>query len=139
MKRLVIILSIIAMLGMVLPSLPTLAQPVQVPHENPVTATGSLNTVALLLSYSKIIDLATSRQYQDAQDALNELRHTDVPDELWYIIDRYSSLCQQLFTTLDNLESLLGEASSLLYRPANLHHREHCHGHAGVKTGGYRS
>ena len=114
MKRLVIAVSILIMLGMISPGLPTLAQPVQVPHENPATAAGSLDMAALLLSYSQIINLATSHQYLNAQDVLNELRRADFPDELRYIIDRYSNLCQKLFTTLDNLESLLDEASTLL-------------------------
>jgi hypothetical protein len=114
MKRLVITLFILAVLGMISPSLPTLAQPSQVSHEDPTTATGSLDKVALLLSYSKIIDLAAGRQYRDAQDVLDELRHADIPDELRYIIDRYRDICQQLFTTMDNLESLLDEASTLL-------------------------
>jgi len=114
MKKLVIILSIIAILGMIAPGLPTLAQPSQVPHENPDVATDSLDTATLLLSYSKIINIATSRKYQSAQDVLNELERADFPNELRYIIDRYSNLCQQLFTTLDNLESLLDEASVLL-------------------------
>jgi len=116
MKKLVIILSIMAILGVFFPFFPILAQPVHVPHENPATATGSLNKAALLLSYNKIINLATSRQYQDARDVLNELRQADIPDELRYITDRYSTLCQQLVTTLDNQESLLDEASSLLSR-----------------------
>jgi len=116
MKRLVIILSIIAILGVFFPFFSILAQPIQVPHENPATATGSLNKASLLLSYNKIFNLATSRQYQDAQDVLNELRRADVPDELRYIIDRYNNLDQQLFTTLDNLDSLLDEASTLLSR-----------------------
>lgn len=114
MKRLVIILSIIAALEIISPGLPTLAQPVRIPHENPATATGSLDKVTLLLSYSKIINLATSQQYHDAQDFLTELRHADIPDELSYIADRYSHLCQQLFTTLDDLDSLLDETSTLL-------------------------
>ena len=116
MKRLVIILSIIAILGVFFPFFSILAQPTQVPHENPATATGSLNKAVLLLSYNKIFNLAASRQYQDARDVLNELRQADIPDELQYIIDRYSNLCQQLVTTLDNQESLLDEASSLLSR-----------------------
>ena len=73
MKKLVIILSIIAILGMIAPGLPTLAQPTQVPHENPTVATGSLDTATILLSYSKIINIATKRQYQSAQDVLDEL------------------------------------------------------------------
>ena len=114
MKRLVITLFALAVLGLIAPGLPTLAQPTQVPHENPDTATGSLDSITLLLSYSKIINLATSRQYQSAQSLLQEMEHADIPDELRYIIDRYSNLCQQIFTNLDNLESILDEASTLL-------------------------
>jgi archaellum component FlaC len=116
MKRLVITLSVLAVLVMISPSLPTLAQPTQVPHENPTIVTGSLDKAGLLLSYSKIIKLAADRRYQNAQDVLNELGHADIPDELRYITDRYRDICQQLFTTLDNLESLLDEASTLLAR-----------------------
>lgn len=116
MKRLVIIPAIIAILGVFFPFFSILAQPIHVPHENPTLATDSLDKVALLLSYSQIFNLATSRQYSDARDLLNELRHADIPDELRYLIDRYSHLCQQLFTTLDNLESLLDEASTLISR-----------------------
>ncbi len=114
MKRLVITLCTLAVLGMISPSLPTLAQPSQVPHEDPTTATGSLDKASLLLSYSRIINLAAGRQHRDAQDVLSELRHVDIPDELRYTIDRYSNLCQQLSTTTNNLESLLDEASTLL-------------------------
>jgi hypothetical protein len=113
-KRLVITLTIIVILGIISPGLPTIAQPIRTPHENPATATDSLDKMALLLSYSEIINLATSRHYQDALDFLNELRHAYIPEELRYIIDRYNDLCQQLFTTLDDLESLLDETSTLL-------------------------
>ncbi len=116
MKKLIITLSILVMLGVIYPSLPTSAQPVRVPHENPDTATGLLDKAGLLLSYGQIINLATDRQYQNAQDLLNELEHADIPDEIQYIINRYSNLLQRLFTTLDNLEALLDEASDLLAR-----------------------
>jgi len=116
MKRLIIALSIIAMLGVILSGLPILAQPTLVPHENPDTATGLLDKAGLLLSYSQIINLANDRQYRNAQDILDELEHVDIPDEIQYIINQYSNLCQQLFTTLDNLEALLDKASDLLAR-----------------------
>ena len=116
MKRLIIALSIIAMLGVISPGLPILAQPKHLPHENPDTATGLLDKAGLLLSYSQIINLANDRQYRNAQDILDELEHVDIPDDFRYIINQYSNLCQRLFATLDNLESLLNEASDLLAR-----------------------
>lgn len=114
MKILIIALSIIAMLGVIFPSLPILAQPILVPHENPDTATSLLDEAGLLLSYSQIINIATKSQYQSAQDILDEFEHVNIPDEIRYIIIQYGYLLQQLFTTLDKLESLLDKASGLL-------------------------
>lgn len=116
MKRLVITLSIIAILGMFSPGFSILAQPTQVPHQNPTTAKGALDTAALLLSYGNVFNLATTRQYKDAQDILSALKQADLPDELRYIIDRYSTLSQQWLTMLNNLDFLLDEASTLLSR-----------------------
>jgi len=114
MKKLIITLSIIAMLGVIFPGLPILAQPGQLPHENPDTTTDSLDVAGLLLSYSDIINLAIDSQYRSAQDILSELESADLPDEIRYIIDQYSYLFEQLFTSLDNIESLLDKASDLL-------------------------
>ena len=114
MKRLIITLLIITMLGVIFPGLPTIAQPHQLPHENPETTTSSLDEVGLLLSYSDIIDLATDSQYRDAQDILSELEHADIPDEIRYIITQYSNLFQSLFGTLDDIEAILDQASESL-------------------------
>ncbi len=114
MKRYIIALCIIAVLGVIYPGLPTLAQPIRVPHENPDTATGLLDEIGFLLSYSQVIKLATNSQYQDAQDILNELEHVDIPDDVRYITNQYNALWQRLFSTMDSLEALLAEASDLL-------------------------
>lgn len=113
MKRLAIALSIIAALGMFLTGLPTLARPILIPHENPATAKSSLDAAALLLSYRSIFDLAAVRQYQDAQDMLQEMDRADIPEELRYVIDRYNDLSIQLFDTMNNLEFLLDQSSEL--------------------------
>lgn len=102
------------MLGVIFPGLPIIAQPDRLPHENPETATSSLDEAGLLLSYSDIIDLATSSQYRDAQDILSELEHADIPDEIRYVINQYSDLFQNLFTTLDEIEVMLDQASESL-------------------------
>ena len=114
MKRLVIILLIFVVMGIALPNLTAFAQPSKTPHENPTTATGSLDKISLLINYSRIILIASNRQYTDALEALEELREIDVPDEFRVIIDRFNDLCQQLFTTLDSLDVLLDEALSLI-------------------------
>ena len=114
MKRFAIALSIIVLLAMLSPCFSILAQPTHTPHQNPVTAKDSPVSVSLLLFYGNALDLAAIRQYQDAKSLLDELEYANIPDELRYIIDRFNSLSRQLFTTLDNLELLLDEASTLL-------------------------
>ena len=114
MKRFAIALSIIVLLAMLSPCFSILAQPTHTPHQNPVTAKDSPVSVSLLLFYGNALDLAAIGQYQDAKSLLDELEYADIPDELRYIIDRFNSLSRQLFTTLDNLELLLDEASTLL-------------------------
>jgi len=116
MKRLVIILSILAVLAIVLPGLPALAQHTHLPHEKPDTAVRVLDKVGLLLSYVHINNLASKSQFQSARDALTEMSNANIPASIRHIIDQYNSLYQKLFTTLDNLESLLNEASVLLSR-----------------------
>jgi len=105
MKRLAIALSIIAALGMLFTGMPTLARPILIPHENPATARSSLDAAALLLSYRSIFDLAAIRQYQDAQDMLQEMDRADIPEELQYVIDRYNDLSTQMFNTMNNDQS----------------------------------
>jgi len=114
MKRLAIALSIILLLAMLSSGFSILAQPAHIPHEDPAAAKGSPEPASLLLFYGNVFDLAAISQYQDAQTLLNELEYANIPDELRYLIDRYNSLSQRLFTTLDNLELLLDEASTLL-------------------------
>jgi|GEM_PF-895183 len=115
-KRLAIVLSILILMGIIFPSFTAFAQPTKTPHENPATATGSLNKISLLLNYGKIIFLASNRQYSDALAALEELRKIDIPEEFRNIIDRYNDLCQQLFITLDSLDIILDETASLIER-----------------------
>ena len=116
MKRFIIVFSIIILLAIFVPGFSILAQPANVPHENPATARSSPDLTTLLLSYSQVINLATARQYQNAQDMLAELRQVNIPDDLRYIIDRYSMLYRQLFASLGDLESTLDEAAALISR-----------------------
>ena len=113
MKRLVIAISIVALLGMFSPCFSILAQPIQVPHENPATAQSSLDKVALLLSYSKLSNFITIREYRDVQHLLNDIRRANIPSELRYITDWQNDLLQQLLTNLNNTEFLLNAASAL--------------------------
>ena len=106
----------ILLLVVLSPCFSILAQPTRTPHENPATAEASLNPVSLLRFYGNVFDLAAASQYQDAQSRLNELEYANIPDRLRYLIDRYSTLCRQLFTALDELEPLFTEVETLLAR-----------------------
>ena len=113
MKRFIIALIIIVVAAMIFPYLSVLAQPTHTPHQNPVTAADSSDMISLLLFYNSAFDLATLRQYRDAQNILAELEHANIPDELRYLTDRYHDLCQQLFAAMNNLEFLLDKTSAL--------------------------
>jgi len=114
MKRLAIILSIIILTVILSPCIHIFAQPTHTPHENPLTAEDTTDSASLLRFYGNVFELATLSQYQDAQSMLNELEYANIPDEIKYLIDRYNTISGELFTTLENLESLLGEISTLL-------------------------
>jgi len=114
MRRLTIACLVIILLVAISLQLPTLAQPIQLPHENPATAHASFDTAALLLVYSSSLTLAAASQYDDAMKAVSLLENVRIPDELRYLTDRYNALFQQFFTTLDNLEATLDEATGLL-------------------------
>ena len=116
MKRLAIGLSILILLAMLSPCFSILAQPSHTPHQKPATAKSSLDPVSLLRFYGSVSELIATRRYQDAQTMLNRIKYANIPDELRYIINLYSSLSQQLVTTLNNLEYLLDETSTLFAR-----------------------
>jgi len=113
MKRLAISLLTIAFLTIFAPAFSILAQSTHTPHENPATAQSSPDSAALMLSYSKTFELASFRQYQDATSLLKELEHVNIPTEIKYVINRYNTLATQLITSLNNIESLLDQASTL--------------------------
>jgi hypothetical protein len=116
MKKLVIILLVLAVLVIVNTGLPVLAQPTHLSHENPDTVVNLLDKAGLMLSYVHINNLASTSQFQSAQDKLKELYNTDIPPDIRYIMSQYNVIYQKLFTTQNNLESLLNEASALLDR-----------------------
>jgi archaellum component FlaC len=116
MKKLIAALSVLCFLLISAPCLTAFAQPLRLPHENPDYITDTLDTIGILLSYARINNLASQSQFQTAQDFLTALNNTDLPSDIQYIISQYNTLYQQLFTTLNNVESLLNQASDLLNR-----------------------
>ncbi len=114
MRRLTIALSILVLLSLLLLGLSTIASPNRIPHEDPATAMNSPDPALLLLFYGDVFDLASISKYKDAQSLLEDIKHANIADELQYIIDRYNSLSDELFSNLDTAEALLDKASTLL-------------------------
>ena len=114
MRIFTIVLSIIVLLLLLLLGLSTLASPKRIPHEDPATSVNSPDPVLLLLFYGDVFDLASISKYKDAQSLLEDIKHANIAEELQYIIDRYNSLSDELFSDLDTAETLLDDASALL-------------------------
>ncbi len=114
MKRAIVILLATALLGILSPALPILAQPHKIPHENPETARETRIEDDLLLTFSDVIDLAAESQYSGARERLEELRRVSIPPDIDYLIDQYGDLYQRVLVGLDDLEGQLNEISSLL-------------------------
>jgi len=100
MKKLVITSLVIMLLAVLTPCLATLAQPAHIPHQNPATARGSPDLVSILHFYGNVYDLIATSDYQEAQSMLGELEHASIPDELRDSVNSYSSLSEQLTTTM---------------------------------------
>jgi len=114
MKKLAIILFTIILVVILSPCLSVIAQPSHTPHEDPATAEDHHDVTSLLLFYDNMLDMVTAEQYQDARSMLNEVDYANIPEEIQDIISHYNIAPRVLFATLDNLGSLLDEASILM-------------------------
>ncbi len=113
MKKLAVVLSIAVLLAVLSSCFSSLAQPSHVPHQNPATVSESVDSALLLRLYNEIFGLTATRQYQDAQSLLTELEQAKMPDRIHDIITSYNRLSSQLFATINSLEALLDETSTL--------------------------
>jgi len=114
MKRLFTALLLAILLLSSLSGIPGLAEPKDIPHEDPATAGERQNPVLLLTFLGDILDLTSQSRYQDALELLDATRFANVADDIRYVIDRYSELSQRLVNLLDDLEKLLDETDYLL-------------------------
>lgn len=114
MKVVTIVLSVVIFAGVIVPCLSLVAQPVHSPHENPATAEYSRDPVWLLLFHSNVLNLVARGQYQNARVLLGELEYASIPDDLRYISNRYRDISAEFLTTLNTLDTLLGEVTDLL-------------------------
>jgi len=114
MKGLTIAASIMLLMAVLSLGFSVLAQPGHIPHENPLTAgTPPDDPVSLLRFYIDFFDQINTRQYQDAQRTLEETSQANIHPQLRDTIDSLNRQANQLGTTLNNMESLLHDASCL--------------------------
>ncbi|MBI4266911.1 MAG: hypothetical protein HY668_00905 [Chloroflexi bacterium] len=114
MKKLLVVISIIALGGVFLPGLVTLAQPLRTPHQNPAAAKESLDELTLMLYYTNVLGMAAAGQYEDARSLLDNLKLARIPGEMRFIIERYNAVSGQLFRQLDTGGASLDKALAML-------------------------
>ena len=114
MKKLTIASAIILLLTGFSLSISALAQPAQIPHENPLTATSYSNDSAAMLAFHiSVLNQINNREYLNVQSVLENTKRANIPPQLRSIINTLNRLSSQLATTLNQLEALLYEASTL--------------------------
>ncbi|MGE5555601.1 MAG: hypothetical protein ACM3UY_04965 [Methanocella sp.] len=114
MKGLGVFLIFLLLASVLMPVLSVTAQPAKVPHEDPEAVGSALDSFSFLSQYAEIFALVASRQYSNASELSEQLKHITVPENLRYVIDRYNDLTRQLITVLGDLDSTLNTAESLL-------------------------
>jgi len=114
MKNLAIASAIILLLTGFSLSISALAQPAQIPHENPLTATSYSNdSTAMLIFHISVLNQINNREYLNVQSVLENAKRANIHPQLRSIVNTFNRLSSQLATTLNQLESLLHEASTL--------------------------
>jgi DNA repair exonuclease SbcCD ATPase subunit len=99
---------------MLLPCTAVHAEPAFTPHEDPSSAQSVLDAYSFLSQYVDVLTLMANRQYDNASKLAEQLSQITVPEDLSYIINRYNNITQQLINVLNDLQSTLDRASSLL-------------------------
>ena len=84
------------------------------PHEDPNQVESSIDSLSFLTQYVDIFSLMSSANYENASQLSEQMSRITVPSDLSYIISKYNDLTQQLIVQLNDLETTLNNASSLL-------------------------
>ena len=116
MKKFILTLITIGLITSILPSSIAVADSEKITHEDPKKVTDFLDGTSLLVNYSRIILLASIRDYDSAISFLDEFGEIEIPEEFRYVINRYNELCRQLFFILDDLDTLLAETADMIAR-----------------------
>jgi len=114
MKGLAAILVFVMLAGAFSPCILASAQVSMVPHEDPNAAQSTLDSLSFLTQYAGIFALMSAGHYDNASQLSKQLSSMTVPSDLSYVINKYNDLTQQLITQLNDLDTTLNNASSLL-------------------------
>ncbi len=114
MKRIAIFLLFLMLASVFVPCMSVRAEPSLVPHEDPAAVQSVMDSYSFLAQYADIFALMAAKNYDNASRLSEELSHITVPEDLSYVINRYNDLTQQLIGVLNDLQSTLDTASSLL-------------------------
>jgi len=111
MKKAALLLIGLILLGTFIPTISAIDF---TPHEDPNTSAQTLDAYSFLTNYADILGLVASRAYENASKLIEQLKFVSIPDDLRYIINRYSDLTLELIDGLDNADRQLDQAEKLL-------------------------
>lgn len=115
MKRAATVILIFAIFSSsLLPCASVMAAPAYSPHEDPAALDSTLDAYSFLTNYVDILGLVASGDYVNASSLLEKLQFISLPEDLQYIVSRYSNITYELIDVLSTLDGQLDEASELL-------------------------
>ncbi|MFQ5813468.1 MAG: hypothetical protein ACE5I2_09830, partial [Anaerolineae bacterium] len=97
------------------------------PHKDPAAVSRGFDALALLRFFGSSLGLLTGANYQDARELLTRLQFAHIPEDLRFIIERYSELLGQHTDSLATADRSLTKAAALIkldQRAAALEHLE---------------
>lgn len=113
-KRLLVVAGALLLIAVALPG--TVEAQTPPPHKDPRAGAAEFNPISLLEYFGTIVGLLAQGNYGNAQDLSEQLQHANIPEDLRFIIERYSELLGSLRNELEFTESSLREASASIDR-----------------------
>ena len=112
MKRLYAVLVIVAA-ATILFAMQVYAEPRHIPHEDPNKVEDFIDNPSLLLYYADVLNKIGQGDYTNAVDLINQLQYAHIPEEQRQLLDKYSGLINELPNTINVLQDIVNDASSL--------------------------
>ena len=84
------------------------------PHKDPAAERSEFSAISLLQLFATVLTFLSQRDYDDVSDLLDQLSHANIPEDIRFVIDRYTDLLKELRDELDSAESSLRRATLFL-------------------------